>query len=221
MASEQATPSTSEPIRGEDPAAITSSSIQTATSSSPPPPPALDPPQLAIKILPRPVGGTSTTTSPAATPVSTDPVGALETLETKITLLKRTVDDSAGEDSAQGVVRRLGSPSIEGVGSEKKAGETRSVPDVVGSLGDQENDTTPSSSSISSPVLSPSATTECTPSLPTELDGRSTEEECGETGLDPALMTALLLPRDRFLLMRAEVEMERFLADPTCVLFHS
>lgn len=36
-----------------------------------------------------------------------------------------------------------------------------------------------------------------------------------EPELDLALRAALLLPRDRFLLLRAEAEMERFLADST------
>lgn len=36
-----------------------------------------------------------------------------------------------------------------------------------------------------------------------------------ELELDSALRAALLLPRDRFLLLRAEAEMERFLADST------
>lgn len=40
------------------------------------------------------------------------------------------------------------------------------------------------------------------------------EEEGGET-LDPALRTALLHPRDRILLLRAELEMELFLSDHT------
>lgn len=67
---------------------------------------------------------------------------------------------------------------------------------------------------------SPSPESSTSSLVPTE-DGSVTgaaeldEGAEAELELDSALRAALLLPRDRFLLLRAEAEMERFLADST------
>lgn len=56
-----------------------------------------------------------------------------------------------------------------------------------------------------------------TTALEAPLPARVSSPELEMEPLDPTLRTALANPRDRFLLLRAEAELERFLASPTYV----
>lgn len=53
--------------------------------------------------------------------------------------------------------------------------------------------------------------------LENQIASLKLDEEIPEPVVDPTILTALSNPRDRFLLLRAEVEIERFLSDPRSV----
>lgn len=142
-------------------------------------------------------------------------------LDKKITLLKRPahkIDEDASRRAASYGVASLGS-LLEGVqyrqtGSEPSLTLLHSVTP------------TPSTSRPTSPFTPSSPSLAENPSVScSEDDGMMTEQEEVEEGgmptLDPIVIAAMSTPRDRALLLRAEIEMERFLFDPTYVVVSS
>lgn len=194
-----------------------------------PPKPTSDPP---FKILMRPESTPPALelTTPVVpitlspdTPRSNEPSEATAAAprDKQVTLLRRGSSHRRSSSAGQGGTGGTGEARAPRASSEGRGGRPLS------SASDEGYRRTESELVLSSPGAFDGASTAITTpsrSASPELEGE-TPAEARAGGmpvdmedvapLDAALMAALALPRDRFLLLRAETELERFILDPT------